>query len=384
MNPFADLARRPNSPPPADIVIACAMSVWVVLEVIFLDGPGTAPVRLLAGLAMTVPLVWRRIRPLEVLAVVICVLLVRSLAGSESEQGASFFVSVLIATFSVSAYSTSQRTALAAGLFAVVGCAASLQLGFAASESSQPKIEDMLIIAMFVTGAWIAGWVLNRRVAQSDRLLKESDEMTREAVVDERARIARELHDIVAHSISVISIQAGAAEQYLERDSGKARRHLEAVQSSAHDALNEMRRLTGVLREDEPGYRPQPGLSRLEDLAEAAREGGLQVEIVERGERPELPPGIDLAVYRIIQESLTNARKHAGRVSATVTIAHRDDQIDVRVENSAGPGGEGGGSGHGLVGMRERVRVYGGTMKTGATEQGGYLVSARLPLGDAR
>ena len=382
MNHFAELARRPKRPPRADLVIAGAMSVWVILEVIFLDGPGPAWVRLIAGLGMTVPLVWRRIFPLEVLLAVVGVLLVRSLAGSESEDGASFFVSVLIATFSASAYADRPRLVLAAGAFAVLGCIASMLLGFASSETSEPKAADVLIIALFTSGAWIAGWVLNRRVAQSDRLLKESDEMAREAVVDERARIARELHDIVAHSISVISIQAGAAEQYLERDPGKARHHLESVQTSAHDALNEMRRLTGVLREDQPGYRPQPGLNRLEDLAEASRGGGLGVEIVEYGERPELPPGVDLAVYRVIQEALTNALKHAGRVSATVTITYRENEVEVEIVNAAGPGGEGGGSGHGLVGMRERVRVYDGRLETGPAADGGFRVFMCLPLGD--
>jgi signal transduction histidine kinase len=208
----------------------------------------------------------------------------------------------------------------------------------------------------------------------------ESGELAKEAVSGERARIARELHDIVAHSVSIISLQAGAAEQYLERDPVRAREHLSSVQHTARDALTEMRRLTGVLRDEAAGYQPQPGLGRVDELVEQARAAGLQVELAEEGDRPVVPPGVDLAAFRIVQEALTNARKHAGAVAARVLLRYSDSAVEVEVVNAAGPNTNSEGAGHGLVGMRERARVYGGTIETGHEPDGGYRVRALLPL----
>lgn len=385
MDPAAQLARVPARPPLVDVTIAAALAAWALLEVAFLDGPGSTATRVAAGLAMAVPLVWRRIHPEAVLAIVVSVLLLRAALGSESEQGAAFFPAVLLATFSVALYARRPEWAVAGGLFAVAGCVVALVLGFASEEGSEPQIANVLIIGLFASSAWSAGWLLRKRVAQTRDVQARSDELAREAVSDERARIARELHDIVAHSVSIISVQAGAAEQYVERDPARAREHLGAVQSSARDALTEMRRLTGVLREQQADYEPQPGLERLGALVEQARAGGLDAELIEGGERPIVPPGVDLAAFRIVQEALTNARKHAGRVAATVSVTYSDSEIAVAVTN--GPGGNGAagdGSGHGLVGMRERVRVYGGELETGTTPDGGYRVAATLPLAGER
>jgi signal transduction histidine kinase len=382
VDPVANLARVPARPPLVDVTIAAALSLWALLEVAFLDGPGSPAVRVVAGLAMTVPLVWRRRHPETVVATVVGVLVLRAALGGDSEQGSSFFPAVLLATFSVALYARRPEGAVAGGAFAVAGCVVALLLGFASVEGDEPELANTLIIAFFASSAWTAGWLLRKRVAQAHDAEARGDELAREAVADERARIARELHDVVAHSVSIISVQAGAAEQYVERDPAKAREHLGAVQSSARDALTEMRRLTGVLREEQAAYEPQPGLGRLDDLVEQARAGGLDAALVERGERPELPPGVDLAAFRIAQEALTNARKHAGRVAATVTVSYADGEIELAVVNAAGAAAaaRNGAGGHGLVGMRERVRLYGGELETGPTADGGYRVRARLPL----
>ena len=381
MDTVANLARVPARPPLVDVVIAAALSVWALLEVAFLEGPGSAPLRVAAGLAMTVPLVWRRVRPLTVVLVLAGVLLLRAVLGSESEEAASFFPAVLLATFSVALYARAVEAAVAGGAFALVGCIGSIALGFANDAGAEPELANLSIVAFFVAASWTVGWVLRKRVAQTVDLRARSDELARAAVADERARIARELHDVVAHSVSVISVQAGAAEQYVERDPARAREHLDVVQGAARDALTEMRRLTGVLRAEPAGYEPQPGLARLAELIDQACAGGLDARLEEDGDRRTLPPGLDLAAFRIVQEALTNARKHAGTVATTVRVGYAADEIELAIVNAPGaPVAATDGGGHGLVGMRERVRVYGGQLETAPTADGGYRVVATLPL----
>jgi len=199
-------------------------------------------------------------------------------------------------------------------------------------------------------------------------------------VAAERARIARELHDVVAHSVSIIAVQAGAAESLVERDPARAREHLGAVRRTAREALTEMRRLLDVLREDEPAYAPQPTLATLAALVEETRRAGVPVELVREGSDDPLPPGVDLAAYRIVQEALTNVRRHAGSAPTRVRIRHAAGAVEVEVVNGpATSPGEGPGGGRGLLGMRERVRLYGGSLDAGP-EDGGFAVRARLPV----
>jgi signal transduction histidine kinase len=381
VDPAVQLARVPRRPPASDFAIVGALSVWAILEAFFAEGPGTVPVRIVAGLALTLPLIVRRRYPFAVLVFVVGVFVLRAVIGAESEQAASFFPALLLATFSVALYARRIELAVGGAVIAIAGMIAGLTLGFGTDEGTTTEPGNIAILSFFFTAAWTAGFLLRRRAEHVRRVEAESGELARAAVSSERSRIARELHDIVAHSISVISVQTGAAEQYVERDPARAREHLEAVRRSARDALTEMRRLTGVLREDEASYEPQPGLERMPDLVEQARASGLEVELVEEGERRMVPPGVDLAAYRIVQEALTNARKHAGRVTATVHVRYSNDDIEVEVENASGAGGTGDGSGHGLAGMRERVRVYGGTLEAGPEDGGRFRVRARLPLG---
>ena len=218
---------------------------------------------------------------------------------------------------------------------------------------------------------------MRHRAEQAAHAEATSGERAREAVSAERVRIARELHDVVAHSVSMIAVQAGAAEELVERDPAAAREHLSAVRKTAREALVEMRRLLGVLREDDATYAPQPGLARVEDLIEDAR--GERAHRAARGARAAVAPGIDLAAYRIVQEALTNVRKHAGEVATTVTVRYHPDGIDLEVVNAPGATGNGGGSGHGIVGMRERARVWRHDRRR-ARRRRGLRRPRRLPL----
>ena len=207
------------------------------------------------------------------------------------------------------------------------------------------------------------------------------------AVAEERARIARELHDVVAHSISVMTIQAGAARLLLDQDPERAEEPLLSIEETGRETLAEMRRLLGVLRRDMAAdtLEARPTMANLESLVEEVRASGLPVELSVAGEAGHIGPGVDLAAYRIVQEALTNVRKHAGLVPTRVAVRYGSSALEVEVENDAGTRPNGGaGAGHGLVGMRERVAVCGGTLDAGAKREGGYRVHATLPHGSGR
>jgi signal transduction histidine kinase len=211
------------------------------------------------------------------------------------------------------------------------------------------------------------------------------------AVTLERERIARELHDVVAHSVSVVVLQTGAAEQFVVRDPDRALAHLGMARRTAAEAMREMRHLLDVLREGSPDYAPQPGIPRLEDLARDARDAGLEVDLAVDGAADAVPDGPSLAVYRLVQESLTNVLRHApgARVRVRVDVGAQEVRVVVRDDGGHGtagapavPGGDlaDGGGGHGVPGMRERVRVYGGSLTVGAVDPAGWEVRAVLPL----
>jgi signal transduction histidine kinase len=192
------------------------------------------------------------------------------------------------------------------------------------------------------------------------------------------------MHDVVAHSLSVMVVQAEAAEAMLDADPERARRPLAAVQETGRSALGELRRMLGVLREmaeEGPALAPQPGLDGLDALVGQVRAAGLPVTVRIKGEPRPLPPGIDLSAYRIVQEGLTNALKHAGPARAEVLVAYDDDELELRVsDDGRGYDPDADGAGHGLVGMRERVALYGGSLDAGPLPEGGFALSARLPL----
>jgi signal transduction histidine kinase len=219
----------------------------------------------------------------------------------------------------------------------------------------------------------------DRRVELAER---ERDLAAREAVVEERARIARELHDAIAHNVSLMVVQAGAERRVLDPAGGSTRDVLETIEQIGRGALTEMRRLVGMLRSDaRDSLVPQPGLGDLPRLVAQIREAGLPVELTIAGERRELPVGIELSAYRIVQEALTNALKHAGDASASVRVRYGADSLDLEVfDDGRGAAPPVPSGGHGLVGMRERVALYGGRFDAGRQESGGFGVRVVLPI----
>ena len=252
---------------------------------------------------------------------------------------------------------------------------------------------ELLFTPLFFGIGWLVGFALRERAAQAEAAEARAAEAERQreaaariAVAEERARIARELHDIVAHAVSVMVLQVGAVRHKLPAELAEDKNALKDVEGAGRGALVEMRRLLGAMRheDDELDLTPQPGLGSLEPLLGEVRRAGLPVEVQFEGEPFPLPEAIDLSAYRIVQEGLTNALKHAHATQAQVVVHYRQHevQIDVR-DDGRGPAASDG-RGHGLVGVRERVKLYGGEMTAGTVDGHGFLLSTRLPIGGAR
>jgi signal transduction histidine kinase len=248
---------------------------------------------------------------------------------------------------------------------------------------------DIFFTNLLFTVVWVAGFLLGRKFEEGEaareratQLEREREDQARVAVAEERARIARELHDVVGHSVSVMTVQASGVRRLLRDDQEREREALLIVERTGREALAEMRRMVGVLRrpEEAPALAPQPSLEHLERLVEQAREAGLPVDLRVEGSAVELPAGVDLTAYRLVQEGLTNALKHARATRAEVLVNYGDGQIEVVVSDDGRGVGNGDGGGHGLVGMRERVSVYGGELDAGPQPGGGYRLRAKLPV----
>jgi signal transduction histidine kinase len=223
-------------------------------------------------------------------------------------------------------------------------------------------------------------WDREERIRAVER---ERDLRVREAVADERARIARELHDMVAHSVSTIVLQAGAERHVLSDEAQTTRNVLTTIEEVGRQALVELRRLLGMMRtEGESTLAPQPDLERLEPLVQQVRDSGLPVELHIEGERRRLAAGLELSAYRIVQEALTNSLKHAGDAHARVTLRYGAHSLEIEIADDGSPGehANGAGGGHGLVGMRERVALHGGRLEAGRGDGGGFIVRALLPI----
>jgi signal transduction histidine kinase len=243
--------------------------------------------------------------------------------------------------------------------------------------------------SIFFSISWGIGFALSRKYWEAEeakeravRAEQERVERARLAVADERTRIARELHDVVGHSVSVMTVQASAARRLLRPHQVKEREALLVVEQTGREALAEMRKMVGVLRrpEEAPALAPQPSLEHLDKLIAHTQERGLPVELRIEGEPEPLPAGVDLTAYRLVQEGLTNAIKHARAEHAQVVVRYGEGHVEVTVTDDGAGGGDGGSGGHGLVGMRERVSVYGGELEAGPQAGGGFRLRARLPI----
>jgi signal transduction histidine kinase len=250
-------------------------------------------------------------------------------------------------------------------------------------------VGDFIVGSIIFGIVWAIAFGVGRKSVEADeakeraaRAELEREHRAQVAVADERARIARELHDVVGHSVSVMTVQASAVRRLLHPGQERERQALLIVEQTGREALAEMRRMVGVLRrpEEAPALAPQPSLEHLERLIESAREAGLPVEVRVEGEAVQLPAGVDLTAYRLVQEGLTNALKHAEASRAEVLVNYGEGHVEVTVSDDGRGVGNGDGGGHGLVGIRERVSVYGGELDAGPKPGGGYRLRAKLPL----
>ncbi|MEV5707139.1 sensor histidine kinase [Actinoallomurus sp. NPDC052274] len=338
----------------------------------------------LSGVAL-LSLTMRRRLPVSVLAFMVGVCVLLTAMGYDMSAPA---VAVLIATYTLAAH-RGLATSLSVG---VVTLLVFIALLAGVGADFWPAVSNTILFV----GVWWLGRslrlrraYLNELEARARRLERAREADARAARTEERSRIARELHDVVAHHVSVMTVQAGAARRILERDPDAVRDALTTIEQMGRTALGEMRRLVGVLRTEAEPVRgelsPQPGVSEVGELVDHLRETGLQVQLWIEGESRSLSPGVDLAAFRLIQEALTNTLKHAGpQARAWVRIHYTDRQLMVEVEDDgrglAAGLGQDGSRGHGLVGMRERVALYGGDLRIGPRSGGGFEVRARFPL----
>ena len=373
-----------------DWLIALALGGSALYEIwlhpIFDEGiPGPRLTNTLLFLLISLPFAWRRRAPVAVLFVVLASTYVQGGFFDTSDQWPlQSFLAWLLAFYSVAAHGEPRR-AIYGGTAAGAVVVAMALPGLFAGENPG----DIIPAWLFLGAAWLMGWTLHKRRMQAVRLEDraaqleiEREERARIAVAEERARISRELHDVVAHSVSVMVVQAQAAQRLHEAEQTELRQQaLGSIETTGRQALVEMRRLLGVLRRTDVdlSLAPQPGLGSIDDLIGQVREAGLPVELHIEGEPEPLPLGVDLSAYRIVQEALTNTLKHAGPARAQVTIRYRTNEVELEVTDDGAGTGKGGGSGQGLMGMRERVAIYGGVFESGR-QNDGYLVRARLPL----
>ena len=365
----------------AVLVVTTQVTVW--------SGDGSTAERALhalAALAVTLPLLLVRRWPLAVLLVV--------LGGAALDQAlggglGQVWFSLLLAVFGLGRYAGHRASAVGAVL---LGCAV-LAVDLPRLQDGAP-LDEVLPGWFILAGTWGLGRWLRWRRAEHDRLLdhnatleQDRDEATRAAVAYERARIATELHDLVAHAMAVIVLQAQAAGRVIDTDPRAAGEALRAIEDVGRQGLVELRRLVEVVvvdSDDELAVRPS--LRHLDDLVHQVRTAGLPVELEVTGLDEPLPAGLDLSAFRIVQESLTNVLKHAGRVPVQVAVRREPGALELSVRNECGRTGAADEArvGHGLIGMRERTALYGGDLTAGPTGEGGFLVHAVLPLPSVR
>jgi signal transduction histidine kinase len=387
---FLELPRRLLRSAWADLALALALFALGQYE---LWGGATydgAPVwpgpRLLTAVVvvplLTLPFAVRRRRPLVSAGLVLGMVAGESVIWGGAEA-TTLFLALVIAVYSAAANGDRRWLVLVAGLGV-----ASIHL---VTDSHAHVGSDVVWTGGILVLAWLFGLAVHGRqrelhslASETVRLAADRELHAIEAVADERLRVARELHDVVAHAVSVVVVQSQAGQSLIGRDDERARASLVAIEDTARAALVEMRRLLGMLRDDEARVlTPQPGLTRLGDLIAGVREAGLAVSLEVEGDPVALAPGVDLSAYRILQEGLTNTLKHSEASSARVRVHYTLQRVQLTVEDDgptlARPPATANG-GRGLAGMRERVAVYGGRVESGPAAAGGWRLQASLPL----
>ena len=334
----------------------------------------------------TAPIALRRYRPIAVLTITVSAAVVILVLTNQAQ----FPVGVLVALYTVASRCERPVSIRAAKWVA-------LPIAVAVIVNSRPHFGKVIPELAVFAIAWVIGDNIRTRraylaelQARAARLEREREERSERAVIEERTRIARELHDVIAHNVSVMVVQASAGEELFDANPERARESLASVAATGRAALAELRRLLGVSRAEEgerpaPSYTPQPGIEYLDELVRQVRETGLAVGLSVLGEPRQLPEGVGLCAYRIVQEALTNTLKHATASEAHVSVRYAPDALELQVldDGRALATNGGAGAGHGLIGMRERVTLFGGELSAGSRPDHGYEVQARIPLESA-
>ena len=385
----------PSRPAPSPSTLDAALAVFALMVSVGpqfahagegVPGPALRGLGVALAIVAATALLWRRRNPLLALAFVESLVVVMLIAvRADLRFGA---VPLVICVYTAAARGPRARTLRAAAI--VAGVNAAIVAGEYVTGHWQ-GIGDVVFNTVLIGGAWAVGDNIGTRraylaglVERAERLERERETATQRAALEERTRIARELHDVVAHHVSAIAVQAGAAQEIAAADPGRAAEVLRTIQATSRQALAEMRAIVGVLHEDSAGaLAPAPRLADLDALAAQSRAAGLDVRITVDGAPRALPEALDLSAYRIVQEALTNTLKHAGAARVEVTVRYGQDSVELVVEDDGRAGGAAAalpGAGRGLVGMRERVALFHGRLELGRAPGGGFRVHAVLPL----
>ena len=375
-----DEQREPSGPRRSDAALVAGLwllSLSIILGLV--DGAGRQGLAAVIAFAHIAPLAWRRRHPEGVLLTMAATGLAFATTGNSV---VCLGPAVLVAVYAVAAYGPPRRS-----LPLVGGATAAMVVAVAASGA---RFDTMAGNAVVFAVVWLVGDRQRRAVAEAAaeraraaELARSREQLAHQAVMEERLAIARELHDIVAHAMSVITVQSGTARMVMDGSPDVAREALSAIEDTSRQALAEMRRLLSVLRDDTAGrdvlLSPARGLADLDTLVDVAAASGLRVELSRQGDPVALPAGAELAAYRIVQEALTNVCRHARASSASVVVRYEPSEVAVEVTDD-GIGGAPRTGGHGLVGMRERAALYGGEVEAAPRPEGGFRVRARIPL----
>ena len=382
MQVMASVPRR------SDVLLSCVLTVACVAELFapyaFEDSPiaGPSAANIAVAILLGVAVAWRRVHPMLFAPVVYALLAAQAVLVVRPNVYVEVLIS-LMGLYGITAYATSRRAATGSAL-------ASLALASVmGSADTQDPVGEAVTMLIFGAVIMLAGWVVRRQRAAAEQMRVQRDlaeERARAITATERARIARELHDVVAHGMSVVVLQARGGRRMVNTQPERARQAFEDIEHVASDCLDEMRRLLGILRAvpdaDLAPIAPQPTINELGALVARARDSGCRVEFAVVGEPRKLAPAIELSAYRIAQEALTNVLKHAPGSTAQIRLDYRPDALSIEVTDD-GPGMHQADSGHGLIGMRERAELYGGTLDAGNEPGGGFTVRAMLPIRDA-
>jgi signal transduction histidine kinase len=363
------------------LVVLGQIELWIGNAV-----PGPKAVAVPVMLVMTGSVAVRRRWPLPVAVVV---LVANDLLGAAAgAYGTSLAqgISWMCALYALAVWTDTRRFLVGVAVLATGNVLAYAVPGGETTVNDAGVFTWVPILAMVLVRGAVRGRELRAEAlaARAALLEREHELRAHEAVAEERARIARELHDLVAHNVSVMVVQAGGERHALGPDQASTREVLASIEQAGRQALVEARRLLGMLRRKDDGseLEPQPSVEHIDVLVEQIERAGLPVTLAVEGEQSPLPAGVDLCAYRIVQEGLTNALKHAGPAHAEVVLRYAPRALDVEVrDDGRGPArANGDGTGHGLIGMRERVALYGGALETGARDGGGFAIHAHLPL----